>query len=1003
MLSRKIRPPGLPRGTTTRGRLDRLYSELLERHEALAVLAAAGSGKTVQTQLFLTGMDRRFGWLTLDEADRSGSRLLTYLADALEGMHPGAGRAVRSQLDNGFSLPEVAASLAEGLRTTPGYIVFDDCERVADASEAADVLTAFLDYLPPKVQAILLSRMEFEVPITRMLTQGRIGRISGAELALDMDEARAVVGAHDGSTVDLDGLMESTRGWVAAVAFNVRADLGPLRGPDALARYLSEEVFAALPPDEQSFVLRTSMLDTVSARGAAAMCGGNGHALWRSVCSRHLPATLTPDRELVYHPKFREFLLEQLRVHHSPEIPDLHRRHAQHLAHAGAYEDAVAAALAVDDLDLAVTFAEHAVSELCERADWRVLDRWLCAFGESRIASAPGLRGAQIRSYVGQRRLTEASNIIRRLIADGTLQEVARHDPGVMAYVGWTFQWQPRFALDVMRIDKGDYRADAVRYELRVLSGREAVEPPSADDWSDMERIMSWGLLLQGRLDALARMLPDRQDWPPRSFFRTPHPLLGLIWRGEVERARALFDQVPAATVEGAHTDLWFFHEAWLHWAEGDLSAALRAAERAVDHSRKTRFGWEPCFQVVVGYMLIELDRLDDARCVLADSISRSASAGTRAYVEWAQTFQGLAFLRGGRNRDAVRVLRSAVAGMERARRDLLLPMAAAFLSEAEHRAGELSASERAAERAMATAADTGSFFLLRRALTDVPGVLKRQHERRTTDERWRRLSGARSVVVAREPRSPVESTAPHILVQTFGPDVDILRDGVPLNVRRLKVLELASSVTLHRAGISRQRLQLELFPDADQRRGGNYFRQVVHKLRQVTGITLERTADGCIAWPADVNVTSTDVEVEQTIASSRGLSGRDRLDELRRVADLANGSYLPASELDWVEVRRAELLALSTGATTEASMLAAEFGDTDLADELARRAVALDPCAEAAYGVLIDIALRRGHPDDANTIYGQLCAALSELGLSPTQTTRTLLRGVPEHDRLPV
>jgi DNA-binding SARP family transcriptional activator len=359
--------------------------------------------------------------------------------------------------------------------------------------------------------------------------------------------------------------------------------------------------------------------------------------------------------------------------------------------------------------------------------------------------------------------------------------------------------------------------------------------------------------------------------------------------------------------------------------------------------------------------------------------------------------------LRGGRNRDAVRVLRSAVAGMERARRDLLLPMAAAFLSEAEHRAGELSASERAAERAMATAADTGSFFLLRRALTDVPGVLKRQHERRTTDERWRRLSGARSVVVAREPRSPVESTAPHILVQTFGPDVDILRDGVPLNVRRLKVLELASSVTLHRAGISRQRLQLELFPDADQRRGGNYFRQVVHKLRQVTGITLERTADGCIAWPADVNVTSTDVEVEQTIASSRGLSGRDRLDELRRVADLANGSYLPASELDWVEVRRAELLALSTGATTEASMLAAEFGDTDLADELARRAVALDPCAEAAYGVLIDIALRRGHPDDANTIYGQLCAALSELGLSPTQTTRTLLRGVPEHDRLPV
>ena len=273
MLSRKIQPPGLPRGTTTRARLDTLYRDILDRHEGLAVLAAAGSGKTVQTQLFLAMMDRPYGWLTLNEGDRSGSRLLTYLADALEGLRPGAGSAVRSQLDSGFSLSEVAAALAESLSTIPGYVVFDDCERIADSSEGGEVLAAFLDYLPPKVQAILLSREEFEVPITRMLTQGRIGRISGADLALDMDEARALVDAHEGSTADLDQLMESTRGWIAAVAFNVRPDLGPMGGPDALAIYLSEEVFAALPPEEQDFVLRTSMLDTVNTRGAAAMCG----------------------------------------------------------------------------------------------------------------------------------------------------------------------------------------------------------------------------------------------------------------------------------------------------------------------------------------------------------------------------------------------------------------------------------------------------------------------------------------------------------------------------------------------------------------------------------------------------------------------------------------------------------------------------------------------------------------------------------------------------------
>ena len=216
-------------------------------------------------------------------------------------------------------------------------------------------------------------------------------------------------------------------------------------------------------------------------------------------------------------------------------------------------------------------------------------------------------------------------------------------------------------------------------------------------------------------------------------------------------------------------------------------------------------------------------------------------------------------------------------------------------------------------------------------------------------------------------------------------------------------MLELASSVTLHPDGIGRQRLQLELFPDADQRRGGNYFRQVVHKLRHVTGITLDRTDDGFISWPRDVHVTSTDIEMEQMIAASRGLTGRDRLDALRRVAELAQGPYLPASELEWVEIRRAELLAQSTGATTEATVLAAEFGDVELAIELGRHAVALDPCAEPAYRVLIEIAQRQGRSEHAHKIYTQLRAALSKLGLTPTDATRTLIEHDADPRRVPV
>jgi LuxR family maltose regulon positive regulatory protein len=987
MLTRKIRPPGLPVRTTRRHRLNNLFGDLLGRHEALAVLAAAGSGKTVQTQLFLAATRRPFAWLTLDAADHSGSRLLIYLAEALEDLCPGVVARVRRQLDDGFSQPEVAAALAEGLRDVASYIVFDDCERIADAPEAGEVLMSFLDYLPPHVQAILLSREEFDIPITQMTSQGRIGRVNGVDLALDMDEARAMIDCYPDASADLQELMDSTRGWIAAVAFNVRPELAATSGPDALARYLHQEVLADLPTEEQEFLFRTSLLDSVTARGAVAMCGERGYALWRSMCSHHLPATLTTDRELVYQPKFREYLLEQLRLRHPREIADLQSRHAKYLAHLGAYEDAVEAALEAGDTELAATLAETAVVQLCERADWRTVDRWLSTFDDRQIMQLPRLRGAQLRSHVGMRRLPEAQALVRRLVAEETLSVVAQADPGVMSYVGWAHQWQPALALELMSSYDGDFRVDACKYHFEAVSARDPVSPPTGDEWLDAERLMSWGLLVQGRLDALMQMLPDPTDWPPRTFFRTPHPMLALIWRGEIELARSLYDQVPTATIEGAHTDLWYFHQAWLHWAEGDLELALQAAEAAVDHSRRTMFGWEPCFKAVVGCMLIGVGRIDDARSVLADSIDRSATADMRAYVEWAQTFQGLAFLKSGRDLDAARALRSAVKGMRRAGRHLLLPTALTYLSEAEFRVGDPNGSARTADQAMEAAEDMGSFFLLGRAVADVPDVLRRQLDRDERDERWRRLGAARPLSRSR-PAKAVEPAA-RLLVQPMGPRTDIFQNGKPLNVRRLKVLELASILTLHPGGIGRQRLQLELFPDADQRTGGNYFRQVVHKLRQLTSVTLARADDGSLAWPNEFDVTSTDIELERAFAASRSLSGRDRLDALAEMAELAEGEYLADSDLEWVKARRAELRAQVASAMTEAAVLAHEFGQLERAEPLARSAVDLDPCAETAYRVLIDIAHRRDGHDEVREIYDELTSALANFGLTPTAATK--------------
>ena len=992
ILSHKVLPPGLPRGTIARPRLDRHLTGLLEDYETIAVFAAAGSGKTVQTRMFAAQHGWPLAWVTVDAGDRSASRLVTYLAEALAVVNPEAPIMVETWLESGFPAAEVAAMLAESIADQSLLLVLDDCEWLVSADESLTVLGVFLDYLPAGVRTIIMSRDDLDGPIGRMMLQGRIARVSGDDLALNLTEARTLLTSNGQGDRDPAPLMEVTKGWIAAVAFDIMPGLQPENGPDSLAGFVNREILARLPEAEQEFLLRTSIPATVTARAAVALCGERGYALWHSLGSRHLPATKV-DRALVYHPRFRQFLREQLQVRLPGELPELQSRYARLLDELDMCEEAVETFLEAGELESAANAAERAVAALSARADWRVLLRWLDAFGAEAVESRPILNGAAIRALYGVRRIPEAQALIDRLHQQGTLEEVAKADPGVVAFIGYTMQWRPADALELIRNYEGDYRADAVRYELEAVAGRQAVAPPPGTDWVDSERVYTWGLLVQGRLDQLLRLLPHDDDWPPRSFYRSPHPVLALIWRGELAHARELLDEVPEAIKSGSHTDLWYFHEAWLLWAEGHPEDALVAAEAAAEHSRKTRFGWEPCFEVVVGALQLALGRVDDARMSLADAISRSAASGNRCYVEWGQTFQGLAYLRIDRPEDAARVLRSATAGMQAAGRTLMLPFAAAYLAEAEARLGQAEAAKSAIDLAYETTRGMDCLFVLKRALDDVPGVLRRQIESDTSGTRWRQLVGQRPPEQRKRPPSAPSERLVIVDVHTHGPVPDLIVDGVPRCSRRMKVLELAAFLTLHPDGVERHRLQEKLFPDADPRRGGNYFRQVVYKLRQATGVNLARSALGHVRWAEDLHVDSTDLRFERMLNDAYGMQGVERLEHLESTLAIVEGPYLPESELEWAEERRHELEVKVVDAALKAAQTALALGLHERARQAASFAINRDPFCESAYCVRMRVEAALGSPHAVLAEFQRLTAALAELGVEPAPATRQLVR----------
>ena len=474
--------------------------------------------------------------------------------------------------------------------------------------------------------------------------------------------------------------------------------------------------------------------------------------------------------------------------------------------------------LAIDDHTRAAVAAERALPGMFARAEWHVIRGWLDEIGDVEVGRHPLLLSAHVRSLYGLRRFAEARAIVRRLSEENRLDDVAVADPGVVPYLGLVFHWQPRDALDLVNQHVGDFRTEVVRYELEVLSGSRPVTPPTGVDWSDMERVMSYGLLMQGRLDQLLEMLPSDSDWANPGFYRTPHPLLGLVWRGELDRARALLDRVPYEVRSQSHVDNWCFHEAWLSWAENDAGAMLAAAESAVRHSREAGRGAESCLQVVRALALLELDRVDEASTVLVESIARSRHDGVVAYAEWGQTFLGLALMANERPVEAAQVLQEAFDGMLAAERRLYaaahrpLPLGGVGADRG-GRAGQTGCGRRVRRQAERTS----SQFVLERGLRHVPAVVDR-HISNDPHSRWRRLLLAR-LAEADEKAIVLPDAARRrvfIEIQTLGDAPDILVDGRAVGARRIKLLELATLLALNPRGLSRDSVQRRLFPDAD-------------------------------------------------------------------------------------------------------------------------------------------------------------------------------------------
>jgi LuxR family transcriptional regulator, maltose regulon positive regulatory protein len=366
LVESKLHPPPARPGIVARtGPVERLLGAAAG--PVVCVVAPAGYGKTTLLAQWAQHTTHRVGWVSVDQRDNDPAVLLTYLAVALDRVEPIDPMIVSGLAGPGASIVGAVQRLAAAMAamTGPVALVLDHLELLENQA-CLDVMAELAAQLPAGTQLLVASRARPPLPVALLRAQGRVVELGVEELAMDDQEARALL---EGAGVGLDDaevneLVARTEGWPVGLYLAALAHTagGPPRhawagfaGDDRfLADYLWSELLGQLPPERVAFLTRTAVLDRMCGPLCDAVLDttGSGDVLAWLEASNLLLVPLDRQRHWYrYHHLFQELLLTELDRREPELVPQLHARAASWCEANGLAESAIDHAQAAGDAD----------------------------------------------------------------------------------------------------------------------------------------------------------------------------------------------------------------------------------------------------------------------------------------------------------------------------------------------------------------------------------------------------------------------------------------------------------------------------------------------------------------------------------------------------------------------------------------------------------------------------------------------------------------------------
>jgi LuxR family maltose regulon positive regulatory protein len=412
LVTTKLRAPRTRPNLVDRPRL----REVLARNEVCPltlVSAPAGFGKTTllgdwSEQLSRDG--KSVAWVSLDLSDNDPARFLTYLVGALQEIEEGIGEGVLASLRSP-QMPPIEALMGvlvnELAEVAHEITVILDDYHLIDSDPVHEAVSFLLEHLPENARLVISSRADPPLPLARLRVRDQMTEVRAADLRFTPEEASAflndVMGLSlsEGDVAVLEGV---TEGWIAALqlaalSMRDRQDTSgfveSFSGSNRhVLDFLAEEVLERQPEGVREFLLKTSVLERMSASLCDSLTSRNdGQQMLERLEHENLFVIALDDERhwYRYHHLFADVLRSRLQREQPERIRELHRRAAAWYERNGWTSEAIRHALAAQEHDRAADLVERVARKMWFRGEVMTLLGWLEALPEETKGRRPQL------------------------------------------------------------------------------------------------------------------------------------------------------------------------------------------------------------------------------------------------------------------------------------------------------------------------------------------------------------------------------------------------------------------------------------------------------------------------------------------------------------------------------------------------------------------------------------------------------------------------------------